>query len=154
MKMNIKKQSEGFTIIEVLIVLAIAGLIMLIVFLAVPALQRSSRNTARKNDVGRVGAALNSYISNHNGSVPPPATPATTITTETGNLGQYDAANISIVAGPHGPIVNTGNMVIATGAICDSNNAAVPGSSRQMAILYAVEISGGGAVGSSVCQGV
>jgi prepilin-type N-terminal cleavage/methylation domain-containing protein len=35
----------GFTIIEVMIVLAIAGLILLIVFLAVPALEREARNT-------------------------------------------------------------------------------------------------------------
>ena len=40
-----KKHRSGFTIIEIMIVLAIAGLIMLIVFLAVPALQRASRNT-------------------------------------------------------------------------------------------------------------
>jgi prepilin-type N-terminal cleavage/methylation domain-containing protein len=31
-----KRKEDGFTIIEVLIVLAIAGLIMLVVFLAVP----------------------------------------------------------------------------------------------------------------------
>ncbi|HPW47952.1 MAG TPA: prepilin-type N-terminal cleavage/methylation domain-containing protein, partial [Candidatus Saccharibacteria bacterium] len=36
-----KKDQKGFTIIEVLIVLAIAALILLIVFLAVPALQRN-----------------------------------------------------------------------------------------------------------------
>jgi prepilin-type N-terminal cleavage/methylation domain-containing protein len=47
---NLKKRNEGFTIIEVMIVLAIAGLIMLVVFLAVPALQRNSRNTQRNND--------------------------------------------------------------------------------------------------------
>ena len=34
-----KSDKDGFTIIEVMIVLAIAGLILLIVFLAVPALQ-------------------------------------------------------------------------------------------------------------------
>ena len=49
------KRDEGFTIIEVLIVLAIAGLIMLIVFLAVPALQRNSRNTQRTNDASLIG---------------------------------------------------------------------------------------------------
>ena len=51
MLQNLKKRNQGFTIIEVMIVLAIAGLIMLIVFLAVPALQRNQRNTARKQDV-------------------------------------------------------------------------------------------------------
>lgn len=61
-----KSKSEGFTIIEVLIVLAIAGLVMLIVFLAVPALQRNSRNTSRSNDASRLAAAVNECLSNRN----------------------------------------------------------------------------------------
>jgi prepilin-type N-terminal cleavage/methylation domain-containing protein len=39
--LSLKNNKKGFTIIEVLIVLAIAGVIMVIVFLAVPALQRN-----------------------------------------------------------------------------------------------------------------
>jgi prepilin-type N-terminal cleavage/methylation domain-containing protein len=64
------RKQEGFTIIEVLIVLAIAGLILLIVFLAVPALQRSSRNTQRKNDSAALAGAIANFISNNNGSIP------------------------------------------------------------------------------------
>lgn len=45
---------KGFTIIEVVLVLAIAGLIFLMVFLALPALQRSQRDTQRKQDVAMV----------------------------------------------------------------------------------------------------
>src|SRR5215210_6728854 len=67
---NIKSKSEGFTIIEVLIVLAIAGLILLIVFLAVPALQRNSRNTSRKNDVANILGAISEYTNNNNGQLP------------------------------------------------------------------------------------
>lgn len=66
---NLKKKTEGFTIIEVLIVLAIAGLIMLIVFLAVPALQRNQRNNARTNDASRVAAAVTECLANRNGVV-------------------------------------------------------------------------------------
>ena len=45
--MNVTKQKEkGFTIIEVVLVLAIAGLIFLMVFIALPQLQRSQRNPA------------------------------------------------------------------------------------------------------------
>jgi prepilin-type N-terminal cleavage/methylation domain-containing protein len=67
---KIKKSNKGFTIIEVMIVLAIAGLILLIVFLAVPALQRSSRNTQRKNDTTQISAAIANFISNNGGSIP------------------------------------------------------------------------------------
>jgi prepilin-type N-terminal cleavage/methylation domain-containing protein len=45
MKSINKPKAHGFTIIEVVLVLAIAGLIFLIVFLALPALQRSQRDT-------------------------------------------------------------------------------------------------------------
>jgi|AntRauTorcE11897_2_1112592.scaffolds.fasta_scaffold00777_12 prepilin-type N-terminal cleavage/methylation domain-containing protein len=67
-KLKSMKQ-DGFTIIEVMIVLAIAGLIMLIVFLAVPALQRNARNTTRQNDAARMAAAVNECITNNNGRV-------------------------------------------------------------------------------------
>ncbi len=65
-----KSNPKGFTIIEVMIVLAIAGLILLIVFLAIPALQRTGRNTQRKNDAGQVAAAIANFISNNNGDIP------------------------------------------------------------------------------------
>jgi len=65
-----KKRKDGFTIIEVMIVLAIAGLIMLIVFLAVPALQRTARNTTRKADASAIAAAVASYIDNNGGQLP------------------------------------------------------------------------------------
>lgn len=64
---KLKRDQKGFTIIEVLIVLAIAGLIMLIVFLAVPALQRNQRNTTRNNEASRIAAAINECVSNRNG---------------------------------------------------------------------------------------
>lgn len=64
---NLRKRTEGFTIIEVLIVLAIAGLIMLIVFLAVPALQRNQRNNARVSDASRIAASVSECLANRNG---------------------------------------------------------------------------------------
>ncbi len=57
-KANNKK---GFTIIEVVLVLAIAGLIFLMVFIALPALQRSQRNTRRRADMARILSAFNDY---------------------------------------------------------------------------------------------
>lgn len=50
-------KEDGFTIIEVMIVLAVAGLIMAIVLVAIPQLQRSQRNTSRKDTLGRIGRA-------------------------------------------------------------------------------------------------
>jgi prepilin-type N-terminal cleavage/methylation domain-containing protein len=69
------KREEGFTIIEVLIVLAIAGLILLIVFLAVPALQRNSRNNARNNEASRLSSTVTDCLANRNGRPDACATP-------------------------------------------------------------------------------
>ena len=72
-KQNINSK-KGFTIIEVVLVLAIAGLIFLMVFVALPALQRSQRDTARRNDMSRVDTSLIQYQTNNqnttNGDLP------------------------------------------------------------------------------------
>jgi len=65
-----KKRQEGFTIIEVMIVLAIAGLIMVIVFVAIPQLQKNQRNTSRKDVFNRIKTEIDSYASNNNGTLP------------------------------------------------------------------------------------
>lgn len=67
---NTKSNQRGFTIIEVVLVLAIAGLIFLMVFLALPALQRSQRDTDRKTAASRFMAQIVNYQSNNQGSVP------------------------------------------------------------------------------------
>lgn len=70
--MNIqqKRNEKGFTIIEVVLVLAIAGLIFLMVFIALPALQRSQKDTQRKNDLSRAQTAISSYQSNNRNAIP------------------------------------------------------------------------------------
>jgi prepilin-type N-terminal cleavage/methylation domain-containing protein len=65
-----KVRQSGFTIIEVLIVLAIAGLILVIVLLATPALRRSVRNNHRKAFVDLVSGELDTYASQHSGILP------------------------------------------------------------------------------------
>lgn len=70
MSQKYRSNSKGFTIIEVMIVLAVAALIILIVLLAVPALQRSSRNTTIKNDASSVAAAVSNYETDNNGVMP------------------------------------------------------------------------------------
>ena len=159
---KLKKSHKGFTIIEVMIVLAIAGLILLIVFLAVPALQRSSRNTQRKNDASAIGAALANWISNNNGTVPKKlgknasssilevcntgggATGGATACTgnvETATMGFYTDANVSVADGSAGGVTPTptvNQVVIETGELCSGNIGGAI-SSRTAAIFYATE---------------
>lgn len=68
-KNNIKSK-KGFTIIEVVLVLAIAGLIFLMVFIALPALQSSQRDTQRRDDMARFSSQLNQYSANNRGKIP------------------------------------------------------------------------------------
>ena len=58
-------KKSGFTIIEVVLVLAIAGLIFLMVFIALPALQRNQRDTQRKNDMSRLSDAIDRWVANN-----------------------------------------------------------------------------------------
>ncbi|HET6622677.1 MAG TPA: prepilin-type N-terminal cleavage/methylation domain-containing protein [Candidatus Saccharimonadales bacterium] len=67
---NKTNQPKGFTIIEVVLVLAIAALIFLLVFLALPALQRSRRDTQRRDDVSRLLGQVTTWQANNNGQVP------------------------------------------------------------------------------------
>jgi prepilin-type N-terminal cleavage/methylation domain-containing protein len=70
MKRDITIRDRGFTIIEILIVLAIAGLILTIVFIAVPQLQRNTRDSQRQNMVARLKSELEAYAANNQGQYP------------------------------------------------------------------------------------
>ena len=60
----------GFTIIEVVLVLAIAGLIFIMVFVALPALQRSQRDTGRREDIMNLISEVKKYQSSNRGALP------------------------------------------------------------------------------------
>ena len=70
MTMKKIRQKKGFTIIEVVLVLAIAGLIFSLVFVALPGLQRAQRDTETKNNVSVVSSGIVTYVSNNNGGFP------------------------------------------------------------------------------------
>lgn len=68
--MTDKKMKKGFTLIEIVIVLAIAALIMVVVFLAVQGAQRSQRDNTRKDVAARVLASATAFQGNSNGTAP------------------------------------------------------------------------------------
>jgi prepilin-type N-terminal cleavage/methylation domain-containing protein len=88
-----KINQKGFSIIEVLIVLAIAGLIMLIVFLAVPALQRNSRNNDYAAEANRYASAYQEAVSNKGGA-------ALTASSSSDGSGTADADKVWSAANP------------------------------------------------------
>lgn len=147
MLQKLKKQESGFTIIEVLIVLAIAGLILLIVFLAVPALQRNSRNTQIKNDASAVAGGVSEFLSNNNGQAPTGASVDPDGTVEiTGGSGTASAT--AKVRGGTGVTIGASasttlnDIVVVLSSTCD-NNAPTGGSSRSVAVTFNIEDGSG-----------
>jgi prepilin-type N-terminal cleavage/methylation domain-containing protein len=96
------KKDSGFTIIEVMIVLAIAGVIMLIVFLAVPTLQRNLRNRKRSADAAIVLSVVAEYYENTHYQVPSTCTGLACPFFNNLTLSQFDVANINFIKAPSG----------------------------------------------------
>jgi len=64
-------RKSGFTLVEIVLVMAIAGLILAMIFLALPQVGRTRRDTARKTDLGRLQTQIEFYGSNHSCTYPP-----------------------------------------------------------------------------------
>lgn len=148
--MNVQQKTKGFTIIEVVLVLAIAGLIFLVVFLALPALQRSQRDTQRRSDVGRFVSQISSYQSNSNGQVPA-ATAAAVGAFQTSYLNAggdtFEDPRGTAYAYQYGvsaTLPTAGQIRYATSARCGTGGAiSGGGTARQVAVSVGLE--GGGA---------
>jgi prepilin-type N-terminal cleavage/methylation domain-containing protein len=146
---NIKNSNtsnqKGFTIIEVMIVLAIAGLIMLIVFLAVPALQRNSRNTQYKSDAASILASASEFTNNNNGTIPVAADSAAILA----NGKTKSITGLTVATGTLTAVTPTfSTATLDTGVKCPASVSGtsvtpVQSATRAMALIYAVEKNDG-----------
>ena len=101
-------RESGFTIVEVMIVLAIAGLVLAIVFIAVPALQRNSRDAQRRADISALQAGIATYVGNNNGQIPDGNTLAQLNEAKGGvDFSFYTAASALATATPGDKTINT-----------------------------------------------
>lgn len=158
-KPRIQTKDSGFTIIEVVLVLAIAGLIFLMVFLALPALQRGQRDTGRKSDVSTVVSALQTYLSNHRGSFGSATSPLTSSALQDyiDQLGQYQKTDVVVRPAQSTSANPPANQIyVVTGAKCDDTSIPAPSStmpismplltnnvgSRQAAVVAVLENDG------------
>lgn len=136
-----QKREQGFTIIEVMIVLAIAAVILLIVLLAVPALQRNSRNTQRNNDAAQIAAAVNACLANQNGNPNNcKAVGTTAVDIDATKLGQLDNPAPAYNAAPAGTVTSAqwGFGLRCNGNAFTNTNA----SSRSFVVMFQVETTG------------
>jgi len=151
MKLLSKRSHSGFTIIEVMIVLAIAGVIMLALFLAVPALQRNSRNNQRDSDAALFTAGINECLNARNGATA--SCDAYAAASELGNfvdptkLKQLSTVAAASAAVPS-PAVN-GTVYYQFGAKCDTASATfgqfttTGATPRQFSVAYLIESTSG-----------
>ena len=63
------KTKKGFTIIEVVLVLAIAGLIFLMVFVAFPTAQATQRDNQRRDDYAMLSGQISNFSTSNNGKL-------------------------------------------------------------------------------------
>ena len=113
-----------------MIVLAIAGLILLIVFLAIPALQRSQRNTGRKEDAGRLVTAFQDFISNSAGNLPSDTSSSTnadcnSIISDAGTMNQYKNLSCGTAIGAPDSAVIEGQAA-TTSSSASSTSSSIP----------------------------
>ncbi len=150
------KTQNGFTILEVIIVMAIAGMILLLVFQVIPTLMRNSRNGQRRADVATILEAISHYELNNGGSLPSGfnqlndllgTTKLTYYSADTGSISfPYVSRPTKSTAGPVG---STDKVEIFNYQRCDND---IKGKSKyqgagydDIVALYAIETSGGSA---------
>ncbi len=134
-KLTKLKANDGFTIIEVIIVLVIAAVIMLMVFLIVPQLQRTQRNSARQNYARQVLSAATQFYAN--GGTNLSGTDITTITGTQNDPSSQAAYSFTVTGASNTVAPAQGGIFVATrSAKCSSNNFA-PGTGY--AVVIAIE---------------
>jgi prepilin-type N-terminal cleavage/methylation domain-containing protein len=146
MSINLNRKGSGFTIIEVVLVLAIASIIFLLVFLAVPALQASQRDTARKNDAARVVTALANFAGNNSGSLTSAtqANIASYVGTLSANsnvksVSAFSASALTVDAVDGDIVVQYGAKCSTTTAISGKKVTLVAGTNSNAAVIVGLE---------------
>jgi len=138
--MQKKLNNKGFTIVEVLIVLAIAGAILAAILVAVPALQRNSRNTQVKQAATALAAGAQESESVNNGTAPTAITASGAWTNSTSTTTTVSGSVKIATAGTIPSSISADTVYPVFGALCSGNTATATGaSSSNIAIVYAVE---------------
>jgi prepilin-type N-terminal cleavage/methylation domain-containing protein len=93
-------RDSGFTIIEVILVLAIVGIMFFVIFGVVPEAQRNERNHSRKRTMELAAAALEEYNVTHGDYPRTPAQQSAFLAT-TPELGKYYTIEFRDTHDPH-----------------------------------------------------
>ena len=134
------KSKQGFTIIEVVIVLAIAGFIFAAVLLTFPQLSKARRNSQIRGDTARAFAELQIYATNNNGHFP----------NNSASLADFESRHLDDIdfQSPYedqynlfygrSSMIEAGDMVFENNATCDGERIV---SGQGVALLAALDNS-------------
>ena len=154
MKKGVNGNKNGFTIIEVALVLAIAGLIFMMVFIALPQLQRQQRDSRRRDDIITFLEAVKKYQTNNRGTLPTSQSEWDKFQKDyVSNLVDPDGSDYKIVPATCGSVDSNcapslkldtvdHKLYVFTKATCDGSNAVGVSNPRSIAVLYRLEGSG------------
>lgn len=157
------KNKKGFTIIEVSLVLAIGGLILMMVFIALPTLQRNQRDAKRREDVLLLLENIKKYQQDNRGALPSVADDlagynGNSFTDPSG--GDYGVKIVACEGGVDGGLCKdeTNNeittlqglgpssggrtMLVITQARCNGQEVVASSNPRRVAIIYKLEVAG------------
>ena len=156
-----KGGNKGFTIVETLIVLAIAATIIIVVLLAVPALQRQSRNTATIVGATDVASGWTAEVGNSNGAAPGVTGSTGSILINTASYKVNSAIVTKVVTyqsvttvaygttslgttGSTGDKIGVSTIALYTSATCPATTTGTSltlaaGTTTQAAIVYSIE---------------
>ncbi len=147
-------KNKGFTIIEVVLVLAIAALIFFMVFTLVPTLQSNYRDNARRQDVAAILTSANTYYSVEGKYIKAPSD-MNSFKKYMNNLGFYDSENVFM----KNPITEVNPQEVSDSITSDEiwiypstkcdNNQVKRGSVSSIAVVTKLEAGNG----TIHCQG-
>ncbi len=138
--MNTQQKQQGFTIIEVVLVLAIAALIFLMIFVALPALQASQRDTARKNDASIVSSAVTKFTSSERRVVATNADNAK-LQSYVEDLDQYEATGVGVQV-DRGVNPTATQILVYPSSQCNGTDAQASGNTRKLAVRLQLDREG------------
>ena len=114
--MTLHRKQQGFTIVELLIVIVVIGILAALVVTTFSGIQQKGRNTERQTDINAVHSQVEAYYA-QNGRYPT-LTDMNTATFRSANLKGLDEAAIK------DPKWTTGASCVASGAVTFSATAA------------------------------